>query len=159
MPAPFDDRDLAVDFLLTEPRLVALAAADPLAARPRLCLADLAGRTLPDGTPAELEGRTPDRVADSGDVDRWSQTAGRPPLAGAQPGRLDLAQIFNLTELGSIIWFPPVSIARRHPRPGVVYRTASDLPPLTLTLAWPQDSRSPAVAAFVRTATAVAKDM
>jgi hypothetical protein len=69
---------------------------------------------------------------------------------------LDLAQIFNLIELGSIILFPPVSVARRHPRPDIVYRTVSDLPPVTLAVAWPQDSHSPAIAAFVRAATEVA---
>ena len=47
-------------------------------------------------------------------------------------------------------------IARRHPRPGIAYRPVSDLSPLDLALAWPQESRSPAVAAFVRAASAVA---
>ncbi|TDC74021.1 LysR family transcriptional regulator [Streptomyces hainanensis] len=146
LPVPLaDDRGLDVEPLLTEPRLVALASTDPLADRPRLRVADLAGRTLPDGTPADRDGRPPTAV-----------TAGPSPLAEAPPRRLDLAQIFNLIELGSIVWFPPASVARRHPRPGVVYRTVEDLGPITLALAWPQDSRSPAVAALVRTATTVA---
>jgi hypothetical protein len=58
--------------------------------------------------------------------------------------------------LAGILWFPPASIARRHPRPGVAYRTVTDLSPLRLALAWPQESRSPAVAAFVRTACSLA---
>lgn len=135
LPAPFDDRGLDVEPLLTEPRLVALAASDPLAARPCLCLADLAGRTLPDGTRADQDGLPP----------------AEPPPAG-----LDLAQIFNLIELGRMVWFPPASVARRHTRPTIAYRPVSDLRPATLCVAWPQDSRSPAVAAFVRSATAVA---
>ncbi|RBM11721.1 LysR family transcriptional regulator [Streptomyces sp. PT12] len=130
LPLPFEDRGLDVETLLTEPRLVALAATDPLAARSRLRLADLAGRVLPDGTPADREdARTPSR-------------------------HLDLAQIFNLTELGRLVWFPPLSVTRRHPRPGIAYRHVDDLPPLTLAFAWPEDSRSPAVAALVRTALA-----
>src|SRR4051812_47067959 len=48
LPEPFDGRGMDVEPLLTEPRLVALAADDPLAARTDLRLADLAGRTLPD---------------------------------------------------------------------------------------------------------------
>ncbi|MEV4096096.1 LysR family transcriptional regulator [Streptosporangium saharense] len=186
LPAPFDDHGLDVEPLLTEPRLVALAATDPLAARPCLDLADLADRVLPDGTPADQEdlppgprhdrrarrlGTPPDRedlpplpggAADDSGVRHRAPVPGhvegrpRGAVAGPRSRTLDLAQIFNLIELGSIVWFPPVSVVRRHPRPGVAYRPVRDLPPLTLTLAWPQNSRSPAVAAFVRTATAIA---
>ncbi|MEU8393966.1 LysR family transcriptional regulator [Nonomuraea sp. NPDC048892] len=133
---PFDERDLDVEPLLTESRLLAVAANDPLAAHTSLRVADLAGRVLPDGAPADHE-------------------ESAPPRSG-QARSLDLAQIFNLIELGDIVWFVPESIARLHPRPGVAYRSVSDLPPLEFALAWPQESRSPAVAAFVRTACAVA---
>ncbi|WP_433598061.1 LysR family transcriptional regulator [Nocardia sp. CA-135953] len=134
--APFDDRGLDIEPLLTEPRLVALAASDPLAAQATLCLADLAGRLLPDGTHADRDGLVP------------SSGTSRPVR--------DLAQIFNLIELGDSIWFPPTSVARRHPRPGIAYRPVTDLKPTTLAVAWPQTCHSPAVAAFVRAATAVA---
>ncbi|MEV0161154.1 LysR family transcriptional regulator [Nonomuraea fuscirosea] len=133
---PFDDRDLDVEPLLTEPRLLAVAANDPLAAHTGLRVADLAGRVLPDGSPADREDSVPPR--------------------GGPARNLDLAQIFNLIELGDIVWFVPESLARLHPRPGVAYRSVGDLPPLEFALAWPQESRSPAVAAFVRTACAVA---
>ncbi|MGW4405281.1 LysR family transcriptional regulator [Nonomuraea sp. NPDC004702] len=138
LTTPFDDRDLDTEPLLSEPRLVALPAADPLAARPVLAMADLAGRPLPDGTPAERDGAE--------------------PLPGHPPRRtgLDLAQVCNLVELGSAIWFVPVSVARRHPRPGIAYREVADLSPSELAVGWPQGSRSPAVAAFVRAAVAVA---
>jgi DNA-binding transcriptional LysR family regulator len=139
VPRPFDERGLDVEPLLTEPRFLAVAANDPLAARTCLCLADLTGRVLPSGRPAERE-----------DLSAF------PAKTAGAPRRLDLAQIFNLVELGSAVWFAPASIAVRHPRPGIAYRTVSDLPPLQLALAWPQESRSPAVAAFVRTASAVA---
>ncbi|MDN3357722.1 LysR family transcriptional regulator [Actinomadura sp. DC4] len=132
---PFDEQGLDVEPLLTEPRLLAVAAADPLAAHTRLRLADLKGRFLPGGRPADKEDSAPT------------------PWTGRQ---LDLAQIFNLIELGDIVLFPPASTAGRHPRPGIAYRTVSDLPPLELVLAWPEASRSPAVAAFVRTAGAIA---
>ncbi|MFE2939988.1 LysR family transcriptional regulator [Streptomyces sp. NPDC059255] len=166
LPIPFDTRGLDVEPLLTEPRLVALAATDPLAARPGLRLADLAGRTLPDGKPADREGLPPpgagggdSRRSTGGGDPRQKPTvdAPQPSLAAARPRIMDLAQIFSLIELGSIIWFPPASVARRHLRPGIVYRTVGDLPPLTLAFAWPQESRSPAIAALVRTAVAVAE--
>ncbi|WP_433385376.1 hypothetical protein [Dactylosporangium sp. CA-152071] len=57
-----------------------------------------------------------------------------------------------------MVWFPPASVARRHPRPEIAYRTVDDLKPNTLVVAWPRDSRSPAVAAFVRSAVSVAAD-
>ena len=136
--APSVDRDLDVEPLLTEPRVVALAANDPLAVRELLCLADLTGRKLPDGSPADEGG------------------VSNPAAAVAPRTTLDLAQIFNLVELGSIVWFPPLSVGRRHPRPDLVYRTVSDLAPVTLAVAWPHDSHCPAVAAFVRAATDVA---
>ena len=134
LPRPFDEDGLDVETLLVEPLLVALAANDPLAARDSLCLADLAGRLLPDGNPAE-KGQQPPRP-------------GRP--------QMDLSQIFNLVELGSIVIFLPVSVVRRSSRPGVAYRPVSDLPASSLVIAWPQNSHSPAVAAFVRAALTVA---
>jgi len=138
VPTPFDDRGLDHEVLLTEPRVVALAADDPLAARTHLRLADTEGRKLPDGSPAE-EGGT------------------RLPREPVARPLTDIAQIFNMVELGNVIWYVPLSVARRHPRPAIAYRPVADLPPTTLSVAWPQDSHSPAVAAFVRATIAVAE--
>ncbi len=172
LPRPFDEHGLDSEVLLVEPRLLALAAGDPLAARTDLHLADLAGRALPDGQPAEREGLAPGAAGEPRVIPSSATGAG---AIGPTPGRraglttsptqvpeprpksLDLAQIFNLIELGTIVWFPPASLARRHARPNIVYRAVSDLPPSTLVVAWPQVSHSPAVAAFVRAATAVAE--
>ncbi|MEU4560430.1 LysR substrate-binding domain-containing protein [Actinoplanes sp. NPDC023936] len=151
---PFDDRGLDSEPLLTEPLLAALAAADPLAARTRLCLADLTGRRLIGGPPA-AHGRTAEP--------RHAESPPRPDLPGGQeppPGvarpAANLAEIFSLVEAGSVVFFAPASVARRYPRPGIAYRPVSDLPDSTLAVAWPQDARSPAVAAFVRAASSVA---
>jgi len=137
LPTPFDERGLDYEPLLTGPRLVALAANDPLAARTTIRLKDLAGRKLPDGTAAELGGTEP-----------------RPPGHRAS---FDLSQIFNLVEVGSIVWFLPDFLAGRFPRPNIAYRPVEGIEPTTLAVAWPSESRSPAVAAFVRTAKAVAE--
>jgi DNA-binding transcriptional LysR family regulator len=147
LPKPFDERGFDVEPMLTEPRVLALAADDPLAARTSLRLADLIGRTLPDGSPADREGTT------------VCSPQPYTPTIGPPPRQRDLAQIFTLVETGSLVWFPPASLARRHPRPNIAYRTVIDLPPSTLAIAWPQNSRSPAVAAFLRAALSVAQEI
>ncbi|AQZ61446.1 transcriptional regulator, LysR family [[Actinomadura] parvosata subsp. kistnae] len=174
---PFDDRGLDHEPLLTEPRLVALAAGDPLAARPSLRLSDFAGRRLPSGALVEQSG-LPSPHAGSGaglDSDTGAgaglgagtgavaaatvpgqDAARRERVTTSRQGALDITQIFELVELGSIVWFLPASIARRYPRPEIAYRAVEDLEPVTLSVAWPQEARSGAVACFVRKATEVA---
>jgi DNA-binding transcriptional LysR family regulator len=141
LPLPYDDSGVDWEPLLTEPRLLAVAATDPLARRSRLRLGDLAGKLLPDGSPAE-----------SGEA--------APPPAHRRKDRpgVDLAMILNLAELGETVFFAPLSVAQRHVRPGIAYREVEDLGPSTLTVAWPAVSRSPAVAAFVRVAARVATE-
>ncbi|MEU7868808.1 LysR family transcriptional regulator [Dactylosporangium sp. NPDC049140] len=134
LPTPFDERGLDTEPLITSACVVALAAADPLAARTSLRLADLAGRRLPDGTPA----------------DRGRMAA--PPEGTIRS--YDLSQIFNLVEVSGFVWFLPEFVARRFPRPGTAYRPVAELEPVTLKVVWPATSRSAAVAAFVRTAQA-----
>ncbi|MER5795476.1 LysR substrate-binding domain-containing protein [Streptomyces sp. NPDC001980] len=145
---PFDDRGLDSEPLITEPFLLALAATDPLAARPSLRLADLAGLSLPDGSPADQ----------GPGVGRHGRTGSRGDMttASTAQGTSDLPEIFQLVELGSLVCFFPASLTRRYPRPEIAYRPVDDLEPAALAVAWPQGSRSAAVAAFVRTATAVA---
>ncbi|HWC79156.1 MAG TPA: LysR family transcriptional regulator [Pseudonocardiaceae bacterium] len=138
LPTPFDERGLDMEPLLSEPRIVALAADDPLAAHADLSLADLAARRLPDGFPADQ-------------VDATDRSADKPRRTG-----MDLTQIFSLIELGDTVMFLPISVTRRYPRPTIAYRTVRDLEPGTLAIAWPQECRSPAVAAFVRAALSVA---
>ena len=137
LSTPFDGRGLDSEPLITGPRVVALAASDPLAARTSLRLADLAGRMLPYGTPAE-------------------KGFPKPPFEPHEP--LDHSQIFSLIEVGSTVWFLPVWLAERFARPGIAYRPVEGLEPVTLAVAWPARSRSTAVAAFVRTAQQIAQD-
>jgi DNA-binding transcriptional LysR family regulator len=153
---PFDDRGLDYEPLVTEPFLIAMAAADPLAARPCLRLADLAGRSLPGGSPAD-QGVAFGPHGSAGARDHQPSPAGDgTPAASTDQDASDLPQIFRLVELGSIVCFFPASVTRRYPRPEIAYRPVTDLEPATLAVAWPQDSRSAAVAAFVRAAATVA---
>ena len=141
LPQPYNDAGVDWEPLLTEPRLLAISATDPLAGRSRLRLSDLSDRVLPDGTPAD-RGETP------------------PPEIAAEPVRpgFDLAQLFQRVELGDIVFFAPLSLVQRHTRPDIAYREVDDLEPSTLTVAWAETSHSPAVAAFIRVAAAVAAE-
>ncbi|MET7700656.1 MULTISPECIES: LysR family transcriptional regulator [unclassified Streptomyces] len=126
---PFDRTGLDTEPLVSEPRVAALAAAHPLAGRDHLVLDDLGLRP--------------------GDLHRYLEE-----LRGQ--GR-DLAQLLTLVALGTHIPLLPASVAARYPRPGVVYRPVPDAPHSVLSVAWPQQSRSMATAALVRTAMAVAE--
>ncbi|MEV4347725.1 LysR family transcriptional regulator [Actinoplanes sp. NPDC049596] len=134
LPGPFDERGLDTEDLVTGPSMVALAAADPLAARTTLTLADLRGKKLPDGSDAQN---------------------GRMVTPLARP--FDLSQIFNLVEVSGVVWFLPEWVARRFPRPNTAFRPVEDLPPVSLKVAWPAESRSLEVAAFVRVAREIAQ--
>lgn len=156
LATPFDSAGLEREELLTEKRVVALGSGDELATVPELTLNRLAGRVLPDGTPAEFG------------VTAWARTSydsiglsvpSDGPSASSEQGRLDLAQIFSLVELGRVVLFVPASVAELHSRPDIVYRDVTDLALSTLTVAWPENSRSPALAAFVRVAVTEASRM
>nr|WP_285618597.1 LysR family transcriptional regulator [Kineosporia sp. NBRC 101677] len=133
---PFEERGLDSEPLITGPRVVALAASDPLAARSRIGLADLAGRRLPDGQAAD---------------------EGFPKSSTPSLPLLDHSQIFNLIEVGNAVWFLPTWVADRLPRPGITYRPVEGLEPVTLSVVWLAENRSAAVAAFVRTAQQIAQ--
>jgi DNA-binding transcriptional LysR family regulator len=126
---PFDRTGLDSETLAAEPRVAALTATHPLAARDRVLLADLGLRP--------------------GDLDRFLEEL-------RSRGR-DLAQLLTLVGLGDLATLLPASVADRYPRPGVVYRPVPDAPPAVLAIAWPQQSRSTATAALVRTAASVAQ--
>jgi len=52
----------------------------------------------------------------------------------------------------------PLSLASRHRSPGLAFVPVSDLSPSEVVAAWPDTSRSRAVAGFVRAAIEVAAD-
>ena len=151
---PFDERGLDSEPLITEPFMLAMAADDPLAARRSLRLADLAGWSLPDGSPAD-QGPVSSRHHVGAAHARRSDTDENQRPAAAQDAS-DLPQIFKLVELGTVVCFFPTSLTRRYLRPEIAYRPVEDLGPATLSVAWAQRSHSTAVAAFVRAAAKVA---
>ncbi|MEU6372682.1 LysR family transcriptional regulator [Streptomyces sp. NPDC046909] len=129
--APYDRTGLDAEILAAEPRVAALAADHPLAAREHLSLADLG--------------------LSAGELHRY--------LDDTRKLGHDLAQLLALVPLGGLIPLLPASVAARYPRPGVAYRPLPDAPQAVLHIVWPQRSRSTVTAALVRTATAVAADV
>jgi len=69
----------------------------------------------------------------------------------------DIGQVLRVVELEHVLAFVPRSVAERYPRNGIRYRPVVDLSPSTVVVAWPESSRSVAVAAFVRAALSIAR--
>jgi len=127
---PFDPGGVDTEVVALDSRVAALPADHPLAGAGRVRLADLA--------------IAPEAVADRAERDVGEQ------------GVQDLAQLLALVGLGRTLTVVPRSVAARYPRPGVAYVPVVDCPPARLVIAWPEGSRSRAVAALVRAAVAAA---
>lgn len=116
--------------LLTETQLLVMPRSHRLAGRARVCLDDFAGEPLP----------------------RWP---GASEDASQGPEVHDLGQLLHLIALGRTVAVLPASI-RGQLRDDLVAVPVDDAEPTTLVLAWPEHATSPALAAFVRAAAAVA---
>ncbi len=130
---PFDAEGLDAEPLLTEPQVLGLPTGHPLAERPRLRLADIEAGYQQVGPGTTIYVR---------------HGAQRPQFG-------DMVQMLRQIELGRMLALLPVSLAERNARPQLTWRAVDDAPPATFVVAWPQNSQSLAVAAFVRVATAV----
>jgi DNA-binding transcriptional LysR family regulator len=122
---------LDAEELLTERQVVVLAERHPLAQRASVHLADLDGETTP----------------------RWP---GTPNGKGAGPVVHDIGQLMQLITLGRMVAVVPESVRGRL-HSGLVCRPVPDAPTATIVVAWPQNSTSRQVAAFVRAATTAAR--
>ena len=129
--AGFDTEDL-----LTEQQVVVLPAEHPLAARPSLTMAELAGVT---GLP----------------VGRWPRQDGTYE-PGPGPEIRDLSQLAQLIALGQTMAVI-CSSARSWLWSAHTAVPLVDAPHVTTVLAWPAHSRSLAVAGLVRTALSLGK--
>ncbi|WP_040924492.1 LysR family transcriptional regulator [Saccharomonospora iraqiensis] len=124
--AGFDTADLHV-----EGQVAILPAGHPLAARERLTLAEI--RDVPDLPLA-----------------RWPRLDGSYP-DGPGPEVRSQSQLAQLVALGRTLLVIPAS-SRAWQWPDHVAVPVVDAPEVTTVLAWPPNSRSPAVAALVRAA-------
>jgi DNA-binding transcriptional LysR family regulator len=153
--SPFAGRGLDWDVLLTEPRVAVLPAGHRLARRRRLSRADLADETMP-----RWAGET-----NPASAAYWTGTDA-PGVAAAQanphpagPEISDMNQLLDVVALGQAVAFVPQSVADRYGAADLVFVPVTDLTATEVVTAWPQVSRSPAVAAFVRVAADAAADL
>ncbi|GHF21516.1 LysR family transcriptional regulator [Amycolatopsis deserti] len=132
MHRPFDDlTGFDTEDLVVEGQVAILPAAHPLAARSQLTLADVSD--VPDLP-----------------IARWPRLDGTYP-AGPGPEVRTQSQLAQLVALGRTLLVIPAS-SRAWQWPEHVAVPVVDAPEVTTVLAWPASSRSPAVAALIRSA-------
>ena len=78
--------------------------------------------------------------------------AERPP----GPEINDLSQLLDAVTLGNAVAYVPISVAGQYRSADLIFVPVSDLSPSDVVAAWPDTSRSRAVAGFVRAAVEVA---
>ncbi|MEU4224441.1 LysR family substrate-binding domain-containing protein [Nonomuraea sp. NPDC026600] len=146
--------------LLVEGGVAVVPARHPLAARPFVHLADLDAEPTPRWPdPRASESHASKRQASGPRVSEShvvSKSAGafEPHVAsGLRAG--DAAQLMQLVALGRLIVVVPESV-KEQVRRDLACVPVVDAAPTTVVLAWPEQTRSPALAAFVRTAADVA---
>lgn len=120
---------LDTEDLLVERQVVVLPARHQLAGRTRVRLADLEHETMP----------------------RWPGTSGDGPVVN------DSGQLMQLVALGRLVAVLPESVLGQL-RQDLVCVPVEDAQTTTLLVAWPEQSRSLAVAGFVRAAAAMAAE-
>ncbi|MEW1722636.1 LysR family transcriptional regulator [Streptomyces sp. NPDC093109] len=127
---PVDTPGLVTELLLTEPRMAAVPADGPLAARDTLTLADLASQPVMVNT---VSGTTTRAL--------WPSAAG--PVTTLTVGNTDdwLTAIAAARGVG----VTGTSTAAVHPHPGIAYRLLTDAPPLPVHLAWREDGPHPGI--------------
>ncbi|MFD4198125.1 LysR family transcriptional regulator [Amycolatopsis thermoflava] len=138
MHRPFDDlAGFDTEDLVVEGQVAILPAAHPLAAREQLTLAEVSD--VPDLP-----------------IARWPRLDGTYP-PGPGPEVRTQSQLAQLVALGRTLLVIPAS-SRAWQWPEHVAVPVVDAPEVTTVLAWPASSRSPAVAALVRSAAALDKN-
>jgi DNA-binding transcriptional LysR family regulator len=153
--SPFTGLGLDWDVLLTEPRVAVLPIDHRLGRRRCLSRADLAGETMP-----RWAGETnPASAAYWTGTDSPGAAAAEASPRAAGPEISDMNQLLDVVALGQAVAFVPKSVADRYGLADLVFVPVTDLTATEVVTAWPQVSRSPAVAAFVRVAADAAADL
>jgi DNA-binding transcriptional LysR family regulator len=140
--SPHTHPGLEAEPLMREPRMAALPRDHPLAARPRLSVADLAGLPMPQW-----------RNATPGELDYWAGRDRVPSnLPHTGPFIDDSSQLVEVVALGQAVALIPASLAEHNRRADVVYRPVHDASPYVIAIAWADGARNQPIADFVRVA-------
>jgi DNA-binding transcriptional LysR family regulator len=144
-----DQLDIDYEVLRSEPRIGVLPPRHPLANQPALHRTDLLGEAVPT-----WPGASPVATAYMDGVDHFP-----PPFPLVPRGPLvgNIAELLEVVAHEQAVAFVPSSTREFYPAARVVYVPVLDLSPSNLVVAWPRNSRSHAVGAFVRTAVMVAE--
>lgn len=167
LPRPFDQRGLDTEVLLVEPRVAVLPADHRLAGRRGLRRADLVGEQMPrwagqaDATTAAYwTGSDPAAAPSPAAVPpRAVRSRHEDPRAARSPegpAVSDMNQLLDAVALGQAMAYVPVSVAHRYNCAELAFVPVSDLSPSEVVAAWPDTSRSRAVATFVSAAVEIA---
>lgn len=149
LSSPCAERGIETEPLTSEPRLAALPVGHELARHAGLSCADLQAYAMPRW-PGETD---EERIY-------WAGLDGVPgayaPHGADDPVVADPAQLLEVVALGKAVALVPASLAARNRRDDIVYRPVADASPYVILAAWRAQTRSRAVAAFVRAAVEVA---
>jgi DNA-binding transcriptional LysR family regulator len=142
-----DQTELEVEIIATEPRVVALASAHPLAGRDTVTFADLRNESFIVNP----------MVSHGGPPARWLAEQRRHGLPGRVAAQArSLQEIMALVGAGRGVCLVPAAAGLHDRRPDVVYVPVTDAEPAVVSLAWLPDRSSTTVRAFVATAREVA---
>ncbi|WP_370420906.1 LysR family transcriptional regulator [Streptomyces sp. QH1-20] len=121
---------LRIEPLLSETRVVVMPADSPLAALPRVTLADLAGRPIAVNT-----------VSGTTTMDLWPPTAR--PVATIEVTNTD--EWLMAIAAGRALGVSTSATPSNHAHPALVYRPLADAPTVPVVLAWREGPGHPAI--------------
>ena len=140
--------DLEIEIVASEPRVVALAIAHPLAARESLTFAELAEESFITN-PIVLDHRPR--------PPRWLAEQHRHGLPGrVAANSTGVLEILTLVAASRGISLVPAAVARHYPRHDIAYIPIEDAEPAVVSLAWRPGSVIAPLTAFIKTVREVA---
>lgn len=143
-----DQTPLEVVVILEEPRLVALAAAHPLAARDSVSFGELSEESFITNPMLREHGARPPR---------WlaeQRGHGLPGRVAAQS--TSVQEILTLVAAGLGVCLVPAAVGRHYPRSDVSYVAVDDAEPAVVSLAWRHGTLSTPIEAFIKSVHEVA---
>ncbi len=140
--------DLEIEIIASEPRLVAVATAHPLAARESLTFAELAEESFITNPIIRDHGPRPPR---------WLAEQHRHGLPGrVAANSTGVLEILTLVAASRRISLVPAAVARHYPRNDIAYVPIKSAEPAVVSLAWRPGSVIAPLTAFIETVRAVA---